>query len=210
MSNNYDAVAGSYDFLSRLIFGSAIKQSQLCLLPFITAQSTILIVGGGTGWILEELVKVHPEGLTITYIEASAKMIELTSKRNIGRNKVSMICLPVETYIATQQFDVIITPYLFDNFTEQQAAQHFYKLHNLLKIQGQWLFADFYICPQTGKWWQKVLLKMMYFFFREICNVQARRLIDMNTYFEHSNYKVKYVGFYYWKFIRCAAWEKTT
>jgi ubiquinone/menaquinone biosynthesis C-methylase UbiE len=208
MLNNYDAVAGSYDFLSKLIFGNAIKQSQVCLLPFIPPRSSILIAGGGTGWILEELAKIHPTGLKIVYVEVSSKMIALTGKRNPGQNNISLICLPIEAYTTSQQFDVIITPYLFDNFTEQEATQNFYNLHHMLKPHGQWLFADFYISDKTAKQWQKMLLKTMYLFFSFVCNIQSRQLIDMNIYFEQNGYKIKYVHFYYRKFIRSCVWKK--
>lgn len=208
MSNNYDAVAGSYDLLSKLIFGNAIKQSQVCLLPFIPPQSNILIAGGGTGWILEELVKIHSTGLKIMYVEASPKMIELTAKRNTEQNKISLICLPIEAYTTSEQYDVIITPYLFDNFIEQEATQIFYHLHHMLRSNGQWLFSDFYINDQTSKSWQKMMLKTMYLFFRVVCNIQSRQLIDMNIFFEKAGYKNKYVDFYYKKFIRCGVWQK--
>ncbi|MFT3701029.1 MAG: class I SAM-dependent methyltransferase [Agriterribacter sp.] len=204
---DYNAIASSYDFLSRLIFGDAIKQSQVCLLPFIPAQSNILIAGGGTGWILDELAKVHQVGLNIIYVESSSAMIERAKKRNAAQNKVSFFCMPIEKYVTSQSLDIIITPYLFDNFTQQQAAQNFYNLHKMLKPRGLWLFSDFYIDNAAGKFWQKALLKTMYLFFSVIAKIEAHELVDMNVYFE-KDYTVKYLDFFFKKFIRSSVWQK--
>jgi ubiquinone/menaquinone biosynthesis C-methylase UbiE len=46
----------------------------------IPAGSNVLILGGGTGWILSELKKINPT-CRVYYIEASAKMLELAKAR---------------------------------------------------------------------------------------------------------------------------------
>src|ERR1700744_542206 len=96
MAANYDNSAWFYDRLSRLVYGKALIRSQIYLLKHIPKNSNILIAGGGTGWILEEIVKIHPSGLTITYVEVSANMMDLSKKRNVQSNKVTFIYEPVE------------------------------------------------------------------------------------------------------------------
>ncbi len=88
--NNYDTVAFCYDRLSRLIYGKTQVNAQTALLPFISNGSRILIAGGGTGWILDEINKTHPSGLEIVYIERSAKMLLRSKKRNCGINESSL------------------------------------------------------------------------------------------------------------------------
>ena len=82
MAANYDNSAWFYDRLSRLIYGKALVRSQVYLLRYIPAGSIILIAGGGTGWILEEISKLHPSGLKITYVEISSLGRYLRSGRN--------------------------------------------------------------------------------------------------------------------------------
>jgi len=96
MRNNYDRIARYYDFLSRIVFFRAQLKAQIDQLHFIPANSSVLIVGGGTGWILEEIAKVHPTGLNITYVEISAKMLELSRKRYAGANHVTFVHSPAE------------------------------------------------------------------------------------------------------------------
>jgi ubiquinone/menaquinone biosynthesis C-methylase UbiE len=57
MLNNYDRIARIYDKLSRMVFGKSIVRAQQSILPFITTPARMLIVGGGTGWILEEIAR---------------------------------------------------------------------------------------------------------------------------------------------------------
>ena len=98
MSNsvNYNRIAWFYDGLCSLVFGSDIKKAQIELLPFIPKNANILIIGGGTGWIIDEITKTHSTGLSITYIDVSAKMIQLSKKRNFAFNEIEFIETSIE------------------------------------------------------------------------------------------------------------------
>ncbi|MBS1531776.1 MAG: class I SAM-dependent methyltransferase [Bacteroidetes bacterium] len=181
MAANYNNSAWFYDRLSKMIYGKALVHSQVCLLQFIPPESRILIAGGGTGWILEEIANIQPSGLTITYIEVAPKMMELSKKRNAGNNEVLFINDVVENVPLPDDFDVVITPFLFDNFTEGNFQKIFAHIHNGLKPGGIWLNTDFRL---TGKWWQKVLLRSMFLFFRTLCGIEANKLPDIWNTFE--------------------------
>ncbi|HEV7379176.1 MAG TPA: class I SAM-dependent methyltransferase, partial [Dyadobacter sp.] len=120
MKNNYDPIATRYDWLSRIVFRQNLVLSQTCLLQHIPPQSSILIVGGGTGWILSELTKTQATGLEITYIEISEKMINLAKKHNTGKNEVEFVHTAIENYTSNKTFDIILTAFLFDNFREEK------------------------------------------------------------------------------------------
>src|SRR5580698_1500791 len=117
MAANYNNSAWFYDRLSRMVYGSALIDAQVYLLQFLPAGSNILIAGGGTGWILEEIAKIHPSGLQITYVEVAAGMMGRSKKRNTGSNKVIFINDAIEN-ISIKHFDVVLTPFLFDNLKE--------------------------------------------------------------------------------------------
>ncbi|CAN5280627.1 class I SAM-dependent methyltransferase [soil metagenome] len=184
MPANYDNSAWFYDRLSRLVYGDALVNAQVWLLPYIPAGANILVVGGGTGRILEELAKIHPGGLHITYAEVSAKMIALAKKRNIGQNRVTFINDAIENIDQPVNFDVVITAFLFDNFTEPTLGKIFNHIHSLLKPGGLWLYTDF---QHTGKWWQWLLLRSMLLFFRILCGVEASKLPDVQKHFDQNN-----------------------
>lgn len=208
MLNNYDKIARYYDFLSRMVFFKAQVNAQICQLNHIAKHSQILIVGGGTGWILEEISKIHSSGLSIVYLEISSKMIELSRVRDCGTNQVVFVNQGIENFKTPQQFDVICTPFLFDNFSQQRADFVLEKLDAMLKAGGLWLLADFNPDQQRGKWWKQLLLKSMYTFFKFLKIVEAGALPDTKSYFDRRPYtKLEERGFY-GDFIQSIVYEK--
>ncbi|WP_221390552.1 bifunctional 2-polyprenyl-6-hydroxyphenol methylase/3-demethylubiquinol 3-O-methyltransferase UbiG [Dyadobacter sp. NIV53] len=205
MINNYDPIAANYDFLSRLIFRQNLILSQTCLLQHIPPNCNILIVGGGTGWILEETAKIHSSGLSITYVEISEKMIGLAKKRDLKQNEAYFINIAIEDFITPNQFDIVLTTYLFDNFNEKKAILVFQKLASLLKEKGKWLFADFHI-DKESKNWQKLLLKLMFRFFRIICDIEARELIPMDSKFTENGFREIYSYSRFYNFLKSSVY----
>jgi ubiquinone/menaquinone biosynthesis C-methylase UbiE len=205
MPSNYDNSAWFYDRLSRVVYGDALVKAQVYLLQFIRPGSSILIAGGGTGWILEELTKKHPSGLKITYVEISANMISLSKKRDFGDNEVIFINTPVEDADLKDQFDVVFTPFLFDNFREDTLQRVFNHLHRLLKSGGLWLNTDFQL---TGKWWQNVLLQSMFVFFRVLCRIETSVLPDIMERFKKYQYQVIAGQTFFGEFVLSTALTK--
>jgi len=187
MKRNYDSIAWFYDRLSRLFFGNALVNAQLFLLQAIPAGARILIVGGGTGWILEEITKLHPSGLTITYVDASEKMIALSRKRNMGNNRVTFIAAPIETASMDGPYDVALTPFFLDNFKEGSLQKIATVIDKRLAPGGKWLYCDF---QDTDIFWQKAVLKIMYVFFRVSCGIEATHLPDAAGCFSRLQYKM--------------------
>jgi len=187
MAANYNNSAWFYDRLSRIVYGKALVNAQVYLLKYVPANSKVLIVGGGTGWILEELSKIHSSGLNITYVEIAEHMMTLSRKRNVTGNQVAFINDAVENITLPADFDVVITPFLFDNFTEQTLGKVFSHIQSLLKKDGLWLNTDFQL---TGKWWQQVLLKTMFLFFKILCGIEASKLPAIEKRFLEAGYQV--------------------
>jgi len=205
-SANYNTVAFFYDRLCQIVFGQTIKNAQIESLPFIPPNADILIAGGGTGWILEEIAKIHSSELRITYIDSSSKMIQLSKRRNCALNTITFIQQSIEnTDLPQHKFDVILTPFLFDNFSQSTAEFIFKKLDTCLKPNGHWLYIDFHLSKKNN-YLQKILIKGMYVFFRFTCNIEADKLPDMDIYF--SSYKIKTAKNYFKDFITMKVYQK--
>lgn len=187
MSANYNNSAWFYDKLSRLVYGKALINAQVYLLQFIPPNANILIVGGGTGWILEEISRIQPSGLSITYVEVAPKMMSLSKKRNAGDNQVKFINDAIENVVLPDGFDVTITPFLFDNFTGDTFHKIFRHIDSHLKPESLWLNCDFQL---SGKWWQWVLLKSMFLFFKIICGIEASNLPEIKKEFESTGSEI--------------------
>lgn len=209
ITNNYDSIAGSYDALSRLVFFKAQVNAQIRQLHYIEAGSRILIVGGGTGWILEEISKIHPEGLDITYVELSGKMLDRARKRNYGRNQVLFLHANIEEFKCEEHFDVIHTAFLFDNFEVGAAVWVFHLLLLNLEPGGIWLYTDFKIEPGERSGWKPVMLKIMYAFFSRVADVDATRLPPMDQFFSNNDCELIDEERYYKGFIESKVFQKS-
>jgi len=207
MATNYDMIASSYDLIRKIVLGNSIVKAQVSLLKFIPANSHILIVGGGTGWIIEEINAIHSQGLTIDYVESSAKMIQLSQKKEHRSNKINYIHQPIEAYTTDTIYDIIITPFLFDNFQIKKIAVIFAQLNSYLNKDGMWLYADFVYDENNDPLWQKALLKTMYFFFRITCKIETQQLVNMDQFFSTLYYPV-FTTSYYHNFIQSVAYQK--
>ncbi len=200
--NNYDRIAWCYDLLCSIMFGNSIRKAQIEMLNFIPGKSNILIIGGGTGWIIEEISKVHQSGLYITYIDASEKMIEKSKRREARLNKVEFISSPIEqVHLKPHKYDVIITAFFFDNFSQSKCGLIFNQLNTSLKNYGTWLYADFKLSYKKRQHWQKRLLNLMYLFFKIFCRLEAEELPDIKSLFVVYNYEVIIEKSYYKDFI---------
>ncbi len=192
MNKGYDNAAFFYDPLSKLVFGNKLQHAQSAFLHLIPQEARVLIVGGGSGWILEEIARMHPDNkLSITYVEASPKMTALAKQRIIKSPDLdnapfftNFIIAPIQEAQLDGEYDVIITSFFFDNFKPQQAETIFRRLDGVLKPNGIWLYTDFSNNTNTT---HKLVLKAMYLFFGILCGVSAKSLPDMNNLFD--NYK---------------------
>lgn len=205
MAANYDNAAWFYDTLSRIVYGQSLVKAQTEFLPLIPTNAKVLIAGGGTGWIIEEVSKQHRSGLEITYVEISAKMIAKARARNYAGNIVNFINLPVEDANLKADYDVVITPFLLDSLSPGVFDTVFNTLSNLLKPDGIWLNTDFQL---TGKWWQKLLLKSMYFFFRMIGCVENVDLPLIKQRFLDDGFIAKQEKAFFGEFIGATVYRK--
>lgn len=207
MNRSYDLIAPIYDNLANLIYGKALREAQTFFLYLIPSTANVLVAGGGTGWILEEMASIHPQGLQIDYVDVSAKMIALAKQRNVGDNKVNFIQQSILNFTCSKQYDVIITPFFFDNFKQQTAGKAFTILHKTLKPNGLWLYTDFQI-QNKHAYWQKALLFSMYSFFRVAANIEAAQLPDVVFQFIMFQYQPLESKTFLHQFIITSAYQK--
>jgi len=198
MAANYDNTAWFYERLSKLVFGQAQIKAQEYFLNQVQSNANVLIIGGGTGQILESLTRLHPSGLQITYVEISAKMMALSRKRYTGKNEVSYITTTIGEATLFSSFDVIITAFLFDNFSQESLEQAFPLIDAQVKPGTIWLNTDF---RSTGPLWQKLMLKSMYLFFKIFKAVDVQKPPDVEPVFRQYGYQNKQQKSFYRDFI---------
>lgn len=194
--SGFSRTAFFYDALARLVYGKSLQQAQLALLPAIPPQARVLVIGGGSGWILEQLLQTHKH-LDILYLDAAPAMLQ-RAQQKYARLSHAHTCtvrfrLGTEKSLEPQeQFDVLFTPFLLDLFPPQRLHQLMTRLAQALDPKGKWLFADFWPVKSPPPRWQRLLIRSMYTFFGLISGVQARQLPDYQKHFTQLHYKEKY------------------
>jgi tRNA (cmo5U34)-methyltransferase len=155
----FDRLAPVYDVLARIVIGSGIRKSQLHFLNHLTTKNKLLILGGGTGWILPFILETNPT-LQIDYIDTSPKMIELAR----GRVKDSSVRFIVgtEENIPDIEYDCVITNFYLDLFDDTKLQSVILCIKNSLGSGGTWIATDFV----NEKMWHVGVLTIMYRFFQ--------------------------------------------
>ena len=189
--NNFDSVARFYDRLSGLIFGKAMRRAQTVYLPDIVPGANVLILGGGTGWLLSELFAVNPT-CKVWYIDASAKMIELS--KEMTRNSAHEIVFIHGTEDSIPlgiSFDAVITNFYLDLFPQDSCIRVIRKIRPAIRANGIWLVSDFV----NTTWWHGVMLGVMYRFFKLTCDIEGhslpewKNLLEKNAFIEGKSHE---------------------
>lgn len=171
--NGFDRIAPLYDQLKRLVFRSAIRRSEEYFIHRLPTNGNVLFLGGGTGELLVTLLRDRP-ALVVTFVEASSEMIARARARLPEKHREQVFFVHgTQDNVPDEQFDGIITNFYLDLFTDLELKSVCGKLKSHLKIGGVWLVSDFSL---SGKWWQHLLLWVMYRFFRVTTGISARSL----------------------------------
>ena len=160
-----------------------------------TTGSHILIVGGGTGWILERIAAIYPQGLVIDYVEPSPRMMELSRQRSCCENVVRFHQVPIEQFASEERYGIVITPFLFDNFSQDHAQRVFDKISAMQDSACLWLYIDYHITAGSP-FWQRLLLWIMYTFFHIVSGVEARQMPEIEPLLAHDHEPVFTKSFY--------------
>ena len=199
MAASFDRVAPYYDRLARWVFGDTLLAAQRYFLIQIPQGAQVLFLGGGTGLLLNDLLQL-PQVQSITYVEASARMLAMAEKREAQLRKNSNIALPPVHFVHGTEHDipsgplysVVITHFLLDMYGPTALGDMMLTIRSALAPEAQWLFADFEISQQPGKrWWHWLLVKSMFLFFRVTAGLTVRRLPDYEVGFDRIGFQVQ-------------------
>ncbi|HCW08697.1 MAG TPA: hypothetical protein DGG95_15165 [Cytophagales bacterium] len=200
--NDFDKIAAVYDWLARFVFGKNIIHAQKFFLNKISDGATVLILGGGTGEILAEIVK-NKNGIQVCYVELSPEMISIAKKKFDSNHQIQFIEGTENNIPSDKKFDVVITNFYLDLFSNQSLKFVLEKIKKSTTTQALWLVTDFV----NDRLWHRAMLKMMYLFFRITCNIEATNLPNWR------NEMIKLGGieidskFFYGKFIKSSVFQ---
>ncbi|MEQ9440005.1 MAG: class I SAM-dependent methyltransferase [Cyclobacteriaceae bacterium] len=218
MKTSFDRIAPFYDMLAYWAFQGKIQQAQRHFLPIIPENAHLLFVGGGTGFLLPDLFRLE-KIRHVTYVEASAHMLS-RAKETVAhyQKKHSAAALPTLTFIHgsekdipdTAQYQVVITNFIFDMYTDEALPLLMHRIHSHLSQKAIWLFTDFRLSPQKKyRFWQRSLLKFMFWFFRITAGLSTQQLPDYARHFQTLGWKNTQEQSFFGDFIVSRAYRAT-
>lgn len=170
--NQFNLVSHVYDRMANLFFGTTLHDAQCHFISVVPERSNVLIVGGGTGEFLRALLQ-QKQNVTITYVDASSEMISLARLQVKDDRRVVFIHGTQDSVPSDLKADVIITPFFLDLFRDHSLNKVIGKLHSVANGNAIWIATDF---TETGRISHRLLLWVMYRFFRITSHIEARRL----------------------------------
>lgn len=182
MPANFNRIAPFYDTLAFLVFGKRLLEAKKAFFPHIPHQAHILLMGGGTGNILNDLLN-SKQAVTIDYVEPSQRMLDIAVKhlRSEFRARVNFICGDEHQVPPNATYDVCTSFFVLDCFTQSHALEFARKVTSALKPDGLWLFADFFPAEFT---FHRLLTAAMYGFFAMVSSIEAKVIPDYAGVFE--------------------------
>lgn len=193
----FDLLAPYYDRLVKIIFGDRLHDATAEHLDFLKPDDKVLILGGGTGRILTSL---PPLQKPVLYIDTSAQMISQAKKR---KTQCEVVFSAEEKYFH-ERIDAIILPFFLDMFDISTGKAYLNTIQKNLADSGKILFTDF-ATPQRQ--YHKLLLWLMYRFFRVLCGIEAKALPNYDLIFQ-KDLKIVYRKKYMDGFLETRLYEK--
>lgn len=189
--SNFDRIAPYYDTLAGWVFGDQIRKSQTAFLHLIPKDGSVLVLGGGTGWILKDII-LQCQPRQIVYVEPSGEMIRLAQKSiqqpDLSLTSVTFVQGTIANLNSEDRFDCLITPFVLDLFDAPELKKICTQLQGSLRIGGYWVFADFCIPNNWIRPFARILIRLMYAFFQLTSQVKTRQLADVGPCFPTAHF----------------------
>ena len=203
--SNFNRVSWAYDFLVKLVFGKSLRDAQAHYLKRISNHSKILVIGGGTGIILEDLYNLCPN-THVDYVEASSSMIRLAKKKAKPNWSIEFIHQSDTSKLPNQHYDYIIAGFFLDVFPEKQLETVVKNLKSSLKPEGKLHVTDFHT-DMYDWWWSRALLKGMFLFFRLSARLASKKLLPFSDFLNAQGLSEKAQGRHYHSLVWTSVWS---
>ena len=156
----------------------------------IAAAGDVLLLGDGDGRFLEQLLIRRAEmgkGRQVISVDASAAMIARARERIAGlpgSQRVRFVHGPIEGFRPPDPFrpEAVSAHFVFDCFTDRELPEIVDRLGETIAEGGIMVISDFAVPPASAwmHWPARILIGLMYAFFRVASALPARRLPDFH------------------------------
>ena len=199
---SFDSLAPFYRTLEKLVFGNALERARTAFVRELSGCGSALIAGEGDGRFVAELLAANPD-IRVTCVEQSEKMIQQAHRRIPASDRVVFIHGEIEQAPIERAYDAIVTNFFLDCFDEQEVAAIVDLLARGAKPNAIWLVAEF-----TTKWRGKLLVTLMYLFFRLTTRIGASHLPDYVPLLERHGFRREKRRVFYGGIVCAELWKR--
>jgi SAM-dependent methyltransferase len=179
----FDRLAPAYRTLERCTFGGLLHACRTAHLSRLRACRRALILGDGDGRFLADFVRSNPT-VEVDSLDISPAMVAL-ARRRLARipgaaERVRFMVADARTDpIPSVGYDLVVTNFFLDCFGPAELATLVRRAVSACAPAVVWVDGDFRL-PVSGweRWVARVLLAVMYGFFRLTTRLPARALAD--------------------------------
>ena len=185
---NCDRIAGLYRWMEYAVFGHALERRRVAFLNEASEARRVLALGDGDGRALTALLAAAPHAC-VDYVDVSAKMLELARAR-AGTDRVNYSRADARLLKVREcEYDVIVTHFFFDCFNDAELSTLVEKMARTVAPPARWIVSEFR--PSNAP--AKLLIAIMYAFFRGAAGLATRRLSDHHPHLLRNGFRLQRV-----------------
>ncbi|MEO5712934.1 MAG: class I SAM-dependent methyltransferase [Luteolibacter sp.] len=204
----FDRLAPFYRAMEFFTAGGKLQRCRMAFLDEIQVPAKILLAGEGHGRFLPVCVRRFPEA-EIVMVDISARMLEI-ARTKVDADHVQFVHANfLEWDGPPGGFDLIVTNFFLDCFPADQLALVVSKLGHCATPDAQWLLADFEIAPTPlAGLRSRVIVGMLYAFFRIITGLKASALVPPESDLEKAGFSLHRRQTHDWGLLKSEWWRR--
>jgi len=203
---SFDRIAPFYRLMEFLSAGGKLQRCRVAFLDAIPVPQAILLAGEGHGRFLPECMRKFPNA-QITVMDASERMLAISRRQVTGGNVCYELVDLLEWQPSHAAFDLIVTNFFLDCFTKDELPRVIEKLVCSGTSDASWLIADFQLAPAgLAKWRSRMILRLLYAFFRVVSGLRASELISPGALLEEQGFQRVAHQTFEWGLLKSEWW----
>lgn len=211
---NFDRIAPFYNAMETWFAGRCLQRCRVAFLEQIPTPSQTLMVGEGHGRFLLPFRRRFPEAQVVV-IDGSARMLEIAKttllEEGLQTEGIRFVHAMIEEWRESdRKFDLIVTNFVLDCLTADQLDAIVSNLGSMAKEDAHWLVADFEIAERgAAKWRSRIILGLLYRFFRMTANLEARSLVAPEKALAGAGFRRVKRKTWEWGLLKSEWWRRT-
>ncbi|MGB8476132.1 MAG: class I SAM-dependent methyltransferase [Candidatus Acidiferrum sp.] len=210
---NCNFIARHYELLEHLSFGKCLERRRFAFLQETRSSLRAILCGGGDGRFLGRLLCSNPL-VEVDFVELSRNMTELAERRvaALGRSfreRVKFYAGDVREFATRPEgYDLIVTNFFLDCFTEPELGQVVARLARSAAPQARWIVSEFREADGLfGRFWTTAIIRGLYAAFRLTTGLRVTTLPDYAAALASQSFEIRCEETAFGGLLHSSLWE---